>query len=58
MDKFMLVGTTDIEKMNTSELINIKGGANSFAEDSEHHDSNNNDTFNTGTENPDSNPQN
>ena len=46
MDKFMLVGTTDIEKMNASELINIKGGANSSAEDSEHHDSDNNDTFN------------
>ncbi|MDE6538326.1 MAG: hypothetical protein K2M13_09890 [Muribaculaceae bacterium] len=51
MIKPNLVGIADIEKLNASELNNVKGGACSFAqdswtEDSEHHDSDNNDTFN------------
>lgn len=60
MEKNVLIGITDIEKLNVSELLNIKGGANSSAEDSEHHDSDNNDTFNgpvepiTSPETPDS----
>ena len=55
MEKKTLAGIADIEKLNASELNNVKGGACSFAqgsstEDSEHHDSNNNDTFNGNEE--------
>ncbi len=51
MEMKTLAGIADIEKLNASELNNVKGGASSFAqdsstEDSEHHDSNNNDTLN------------
>ncbi len=51
MDKIALVGIADIEKLNASELNNVKGGASSFAQDSSveesvSYDSNNNDTFN------------
>ncbi len=51
MKKKELVSIADIEKLNTSELNNVKGGACSIAqdttpsEDSQHHDSDNNDTF-------------
>ncbi len=50
MAKQELVSIADIEKLNASELNNVKGGVCSFTqstseEDSEHHDSNNNDTF-------------
>ena len=60
MEMKTLAGIADIEKLNASELNNVKGGASSFAqgssaEDSEHHDSNNNDTFN---ENPETDPGN
>lgn len=54
MTKQKLVSIADIEKLNASELSNVKGGAcsiaqDSSAEDSQHHDSDNNDNF---TENP------
>lgn len=61
MKKQNLVSFTDLEKLNASQLISIKGGANSLAqgdaatEESVSHDSNNNDTFN-GTETPVPNP--
>lgn len=60
MTKQKLVSIADIEKLNASELNNVKGGAcsiaqDSSAEDSQHHDSDNNDTF---TENPVKNPGN
>ena len=60
MIKPNLIGIADIEKLNASELNNVKGGASSFAqgsstEDSEHHDSDNNDTFH---ENPVKDPGN
>ena len=60
MDKMTLVSIADIEKLNASELNNVKGGASSFAQDSSaeesvSHDSNNNDTFN---ENPGTDPGN
>ena len=60
MEKKTLVSIADIEKLNTSELNNVKGGTcsiaqDSSAEDSEHHDSNNNDTF-KGNENTRLNP--
>lgn len=50
MSNQKLVSIADIEKLNASELNNVKGGVCSNAqttsmEDSEHHDSNNNDTF-------------
>jgi hypothetical protein len=56
MKKKELVSIADIEKLNTSELNNVKGGACSItqdttpSEDSQHHDSDNNDTF-QGNEN-------
>ncbi|WP_302428679.1 hypothetical protein [uncultured Prevotella sp.] len=60
MEKKTLVSIADIEKLNASELNNVKGGTCSIAqdspaEDSEHHDSNNNDTF-KGNENTRLNP--
>ncbi|MGN0385024.1 MAG: hypothetical protein ACI4EX_04000 [Lachnospiraceae bacterium] len=60
MEKKTLVSIADIEKLNASELNNVKGGTcsiaqDSSAEDSEHHDSNNNDTF-KGNENTRLNP--
>lgn len=60
MTKQKLVSIADIEKLNASELNNVKGGAcsiaqDSSAEDSQHHDSDNNDNF---TENPVKNPGN
>lgn len=61
MKKKNLVSFTDIEKLNASQLNNIKGGANSLAqgdsasEESVSHDSDNNDKF-TGTETPVTNP--
>lgn len=60
MEKKILVSIADIEKLNASELNNVKGGAcsiaqDSSAEDSQHHDSDNDDTF---TENPVKNPGN
>ena len=62
MEKKTLVSIADIEKLNASELNNVKGGTCSIAqdspaEDSEHHDSNNNDTF-QGTETPVKDPVN
>lgn len=51
MEKFKLVGKADLEQLNASELVNVKGGVNagvadrSAIEDSQHHDSDNNDTF-------------
>lgn len=51
MNKEQLIKVTELEKMNEVELVNVKGGVtntnmeNNVSEDSEHHDSNNNDTF-------------
>ena len=64
MEKKTLAGIADIEKLNASELNNVKGGACSFAQDSSaeesvSHDSNNNDTFNeTPVTNPGNTPAN
>ncbi len=60
MTKQKLVSIADIEKLNASELNNVKGGVcsisqNSSAEESVSYDSDNNDTF---TENPVKNPGN
>lgn len=52
MIKPNLAGIADIEKLNASELNNVNGGVSSTdqeptpSEDSQHHDSDNNDKFN------------
>ena len=51
MKQLNLISLSDLEKLNASELINVKGGINNAtamtdaSEDSEHHDSDNNDHF-------------
>lgn len=51
MNREKLINVTELEKMNETELINVKGGMtnanmeNNVSEDSEHHDSDNNDHF-------------
>lgn len=51
MKQFNLISLSNLEKLNASELNDIKGGTNievmstNASEDSEHHDCNNNDTF-------------
>ena len=52
MRQLNLISLTDLEKLNASELSNVKGGVNDAyislvdrSEDSQDHDSNNHDTF-------------
>lgn len=47
MENLKLVGKADLEKLNASELNSVKGGVTDEGpvKDSQHHDSNNNDTF-------------
>ena len=52
MRQLNLISLTDFEKLNASELSNVKGGVNdaytpllSESEDSQDHDSNNHDHF-------------
>ena len=51
MKQFNLISLSNLEKLNASELNDIKGGttigvmSTNVSEDSEHHDCNNNDTF-------------
>lgn len=51
MKKNNLISLTELEKLNETELINVKGGINNAtamtdaSEDSQHHDSDNNDHF-------------
>jgi len=51
MTRKILISQTELEKLNMTELVNVKGGANagfadgSAVEDSQHHDSDNNISF-------------
>ena len=51
MKQLNLISLSDLEKLNASELNDVKGGTNAgvmsanASEDSKHHDSNNNDSF-------------
>lgn len=52
MNKLNLTSLAELEKLNATELSSIKGGISNTltanadqSSDSEHHDSNNNDTF-------------
>ncbi|MBU3837902.1 MAG: hypothetical protein H9777_06240 [Candidatus Phocaeicola faecigallinarum] len=51
MKKSNLISLTELEKLNETELINVKGGVSNVkdmidaSEDSQHHDCENNDHF-------------